>query len=97
MNSPRTPAHALTLGFAALLATGLVGPAAAQIQVDVNGRPVSFGAVGPQRIGGRVLIPLRAVVEALGAEVTWDSATQTVLGRKGDREFSLAPRSAGMP
>src|SRR4051812_24536875 len=38
-------------------------PAAAQIQVQVNGKPVVFGAVQPARVSGRVLIPLRAVVE----------------------------------
>ena len=89
MNSPRNPASSLTLAIAAALAASVTSPVAAQIQVDVNGRAVSFGAVGPQRIDGRVLIPLRAVVEALGAEVEWDRATQTVLGRKGEREFSL--------
>jgi hypothetical protein len=88
MNSHCNPASSATLAIA-LLAAAIANPAAAQIQVDVNGQAVSFGAVGPQRIDGRVLIPLRAVVEALGAEVNWDPATQTVLGRKGDRGFSL--------
>jgi hypothetical protein len=64
-------------------------PASAQIQVEVNARPVQFGAVQPARVNGRVLIPLRAVVESLGAEVKWEPATQTVRGKKGDREFSL--------
>lgn len=77
------------LGLAALLSVGTVLPAAADIGVEVNGRPVAFGAVAPQRVNGRVLIPLRAVVEALGAEVQWNAATQTVRGSKGDREFSL--------
>lgn len=74
---------------AALLCTAGIRPAVAQIQVEVNGKPVQFGAVHPARIQGRVLIPLRAVVEALGAEVRWDAATQTVNGRKGERTFSL--------
>lgn len=63
--------------------------ASAQIQVEVNSRPVQFGAVQPVRVNGRVFIPLRAVVESLGAEIKWEPATQTVRGRKGDREFSL--------
>jgi hypothetical protein len=74
---------------AALLSLFLASPAGAQIQVDVNRRPVNFGNVGPARIGGRVFIPLRAVVEALGAEVRWEAATQTVHGSKGTREFAL--------
>ncbi len=64
-------------------------PASAQISVDVNGRPVQFGNVQPAKIGGRVLIPLRAVVESLGAEIKWDGSTQTVRGSKGERSFSL--------
>jgi hypothetical protein len=70
-----------------LLATG---PASAQqIGVTVNGRPVTFGAVQPTKVGGSVLIPLRAVVESLGADIKWEAATQTVRGSKGSREFSL--------
>jgi len=61
----------------------------AQIQVEVNSRPVQFGAVQPVRVNGRVFIPLRAVVESLGAEIKWEAATQTVRGSKGQREFSL--------
>lgn len=64
-------------------------PAWAEIQVQVNGKDVQFGAVQPARIQGRVLIPLRAVVESLGAEVKWDGATQTVRGFKGEKEFQL--------
>lgn len=70
-----------------VLLTGV--PASAQIAVNVNGSPVKFGAVQPARVQGRVLIPLRAVVESLGAEVKWDGATQTVRGFKGSQEFQL--------
>ena len=89
MNNSRISLSTSLLAIGGLLAVGIAGPAAAEIGVEVNGRPVSFGSVAPQRIGGRVLIPLRAVVEALGAEVKWNAATQTVTGRKGEREFSL--------
>lgn len=89
MKSPTISLSPRLLGLAAMLSVGVVLPAAAEIGVEVNGRPVAFGAVAPQRIGGRVLIPLRAVVEALGAEVKWNAATQTVHGSKGEREFSL--------
>lgn len=78
----------LLLGGAALL-TLLASPAGAEIQVDVNDRQVQFGHVAPTRIDGRVFIPLRAVVEALGAEVRWDARTQTVHGSRGSREFAL--------
>jgi hypothetical protein len=85
---PKCVARSLVAGATALLLLA-AGPAAAQIRVDVNGRPVQFGAVQPARVSGRVLIPLRAVVESLGADIRWDGATQTVRGSKGSREFSL--------
>jgi copper amine oxidase-like protein len=76
-------------GLAALLLLIPLSPAAAQIQVRVNGDRVRFPAAQPVRSGGRVLIPLRAVVESLGAQVDWDPATQTITGRKGERNFTL--------
>lgn len=87
---------------AGVLAGSLAVPAAAEIQVEVNSKPVVFGAVQPARVSGRVLIPLRAVVESLGAEVKWEPATQTVRGKRGEREFSLQINSReaqlnGMP
>jgi len=81
--------RALALGVAALALAAVAGPALAAIGVDVNGQPVRFDTISPQRIGGRVFIPLRAVSEALGAEIEWDAATRTVRGRKGEREFTL--------
>ena len=78
----------VTVGVAALLLLSSL-PAAAAISVDVNGKPLQFGNAQPIKIGGSVLIPLRAVVENLGAEIHWDGSTQTVSGSKGAREFSL--------
>src|SRR6185295_8905425 len=66
------------------------GSAWAQIGVHVNGVPVRFGAVGPMPIGGRVMIPLRSVGEALGAELEWNGAKRSVLGTKDGKTFELA-------
>lgn len=38
--------------------------------------------------GDRVLVPLRAIMEALGAIVEWDAQTETVTARKQGFEFS---------
>jgi len=38
---------------------------------------------------GRVLVPMRAVFEAFGAQVGWDEATQTITAIKGDTQISL--------
>ncbi len=56
----------------------LVTPAAASapgIAVVVNGQPLAAPAV---MVNSSVYVPLRAVGEALGAEVGWDGATNTV-------------------
>lgn len=44
---------------------------------DVNGRRLTL-EVAPQVVQGRVYAPLRFVSEALGTNVTWNTATQTV-------------------
>ena len=52
------------------------------IKVLVNGNEVKFDAE-PQMINGRVLVPVRAVAESLGATVNWDENTKTVSITKG--------------
>jgi len=47
------------------------------ITVFVDNSRVEFD-VQPKLIGGRTMVPLRAIFEALGATVTWDESTQTV-------------------
>jgi hypothetical protein len=74
---------------AALLTLLQAGPARAEIRVDVNHRQVAFPRTAPAQFDGRVFIPLRAVVEALGAQVRWDAGSQTVHGTRGSREFAL--------
>jgi len=53
------------------------------VKVILDGRALTFD-VQPQTVGGRILIPLRAVFEALGAKVDWNNTTQTVTATKGD-------------
>jgi len=43
--------------------------AGAPITVTVDGRPINFAGSPPQSVGGRLLVPLRAIFEALGATV----------------------------
>lgn len=40
--------------------------------------------VPPQLVGGRTLVPMRAIFEYLGAEVTWDNDTRTATGTLND-------------
>ena len=50
-----------------------------EIHVTVNGDPVAFAGSGPVQINGRVMVPVRGVLEKLGAKVEWVPATQTVV------------------
>ena len=58
------------------------------ITVLLNGKAIEFD-VPPQLINGRTMVPLRAIFEELGAEVTWDDATQTAKGVKGNTTVTI--------
>lgn len=58
------------------------------IKVIVNGSKVAFDQP-PVLESGRTLVPLRAIFEALGAEVNWDEKTQTVEATKASKVISL--------
>ena len=53
------------------------------IIVMVNDKPIEFD-VKPTIINDRTLVPLRAIFEALGAQVTWDGDTNTIYSSKGN-------------
>ena len=65
------------------------------ITVTVNGKKISFDQA-PTLENGRTLVPLRAIFEALGAEVLWNDDTQTVTATKGSTEISLQIGSTQM-
>jgi len=52
-------------------------------KVSVNGKEIKFD-VPPVVKEGRTLIPVRAVMNGLGAKVEWDQATNTITITKGD-------------
>ena len=66
--------------------TAVAPPAPADdgIKVLLNGEAIDFADVEPQIINDRTMVPLRAIFEALGAEVAWDDASKTVTAKKGD-------------
>lgn len=47
------------------------------IKVTLDGQEIEFD-VPPQIINGRTLVPMRAIFEALGAEVEWSQELQTI-------------------
>ncbi len=54
-----------------------------EVKVVIDGEYVEFD-VKPQIINDRTMVPLRAIFEALGAEVDWQDKTQTVIATKDD-------------
>jgi len=62
---------------------------AQRIGVTINGQPVAFQGVGPQEVQGRVLVPVRGVLEQLGADVGWVPQTQTVVASSGNIDIQL--------
>jgi len=58
------------------------------IEVLLDGTALEFD-VPPQVTDGRTLVPLRAIFEALGAEVNWNADTQTVTGTRGNTTVVL--------
>lgn len=58
-------------------------PLPGQARVHLDGMPMTFD-VPPQIINGRTMVPLRAIFEEMGADVLWDSDTQTVTATKDD-------------
>ncbi len=53
---------------------------ASAIRVTLDGAVLDFDQP-PVLLDGRVLVPVRAIMEALGAQVTWEEATRTVVAR----------------
>lgn len=63
--------------------------------VTIGGIPLSLapGEPAPYLQNGRILVPLRAIAEAMGAVVTWDAENQQAIIRKGDRYLVARPGS----
>ena len=61
--------------------------------VYVNGYRLEFDQQ-PINIEGYTLVPLRGIFEALGAAVTWDSATNTAIAVKNGVTVSVQTDSA---
>lgn len=58
------------------------------INVYVNNEKLSFD-VNPQIIDERTLVPMRAIFEALGAEVSWDDSSKSITAIKDDTTIKM--------
>lgn len=71
------------------------------IKVKLNGRHLDFDQP-PVNLEGRVMVPARMILEALGAEITWEGSTRTVVAKKDGTVLRLQidnpiPLKDGLP
>lgn len=82
----------ITIISVVMLAGSLALPAFAQeqqkIPVLIDGLPVAFD-VQPIIHNGRILVPFRAIAEALNVKVNWDGTTQTISATDGKTSIRL--------
>lgn len=60
-----------------------------EFNVMLNGAYVAFTDAVPANVKGRIMVPYRAMLETLGAEVSWDQATKTVTAATEDTTISF--------
>jgi hypothetical protein len=78
-----------TISVGAMAISAIAAMAQTDIPVTVNGEPVHFNGQGPIMSGSRVLVPLRGVLERMGATVRWDPDNQTVSANKSGSDVKL--------
>ncbi|SHJ18826.1 ABC transporter substrate-binding protein [Lutispora thermophila] len=70
--------------------------AEALIRVDVNGKEVNLGVAKPYINKGKVMIPLKAVSEALGANLSWDEENKNITLLRGDNIYLMKQGKANV-
>lgn len=65
------------------------------IDVTLNGNALTFDQP-PIMDNNRVMVPIRAIFEALGYTVNWDQATQTGTATNGDNTITVQVNNAGI-
>jgi len=75
--------------FASISSRESAFPLIFSIDVLLDGELLGFD-VPAQIVNGRTVVPLRAIFEALGAEIEWDDAAKTVTATKGGDVVVLA-------
>jgi len=78
----------MVITIAAPAAAASASNASNPVRVYLDGVLMTFDTQ-PQIIGGRTLVPMRAIFTALGATVDWNGAKQTVTATKGDTVIKL--------
>lgn len=63
-------------------------PTSDEIKILVDGKEIAAD-VPPVIVNDRTMVPLRAIFEALGAEVSWDAESRTAKGARGDTAVEI--------
>jgi hypothetical protein len=79
----------LGIGVGVLLALSSGSVLAQRLKVMLDGAPVHFEGMGPLQIEGHTMVPVRGVLEKMGAEVAWLPASQTVVASSGHLEIEM--------
>ncbi len=98
MNKTRSKVIALMLVLTLVLASAATAVAAEVpgIQVQYNGTNIAFTDVAPRIADGRTMVPFRQVLEAMGAEVSYDAATKIITAKSADRTVSFKAGSTAI-
>lgn len=75
------------LVLSAFVSTGALA-SSQDITITVDGVPL-YPDVAPQTIENRTMVPVRVILEAMGAEVNWDNDSQTVTGTRDGKIVKL--------
>lgn len=59
------------------------------VRVTLDGHEMNFDRAGAREAHGRILVPLRKIVERMGAQVTWRRGGQVVYVSKGPNSIQL--------
>lgn len=60
-----------------------------KVTVSLYGKALTFDTC-PEIIGGRTMVPMRKIFEAMGTEVTWDESTKSVYASKNGVDIKLS-------
>jgi len=81
---------ALTLTLILSGTTSVFASDSAGIKVQYNGNNITFTDAAAKIVDGRTMVPFRQTLEAMGANVSFDPSTKTILAKVGEREISFA-------
>ncbi len=79
----------MILAVTMLLSVPFAAYAADEIKVFINGEKITFEVPPKQNAEGTTLVPMRAIFEALGANVQWDGVKKTITGTKNSTIMHL--------